>query len=290
MRGSNNNEETQSAWKEPIAVFCKASIADDPLQSCAKFGIEAATGGPNVINLLNGLHQPKGIHNEMPHIRMRLYGKHAGAWLSGCRTILIRMKTLHALLVVSSIVLSASAQNQAPTSNTWGPAKEGVRVSLSLVKFIYAVGEDIPLHIAAQVVSANHPVYGEPDRPSGAFFLPWDFSRAFHLTITNENGLIVGNNSPSNLIFILDGSSGPDMCPVPLEVGRVYTLEQSASRKQKLLPTQPGTYRLTVTWSPYPASDPPCEKSRATSDLEKFRPFVTVSSIPISIQVTGNPQ
>jgi hypothetical protein len=175
-----------------------------------------------------------------------------------------------------------------PRPTPGGPVKDGVRVSLSLDKLTYAVGEDIPLHIATQVVSANHPVYGEPDRPSGAFFLPWDFSRAFHLTITDENGLIVGNNSPSNLIFVLDGSSGPDMCPVLLEVGRVDTLERSASRKQKLLPTQPGTYHLTVTWSPYPAAHPPCDKSKATSDSEEFRSFVTVSSLPIAIQITGH--
>jgi hypothetical protein len=199
------------------------------------------------------------------------------------------MKIPCALLVVSSIGLSATAQGLPPKPENWGHSKEGVRVSFSLDKFTYALGEEIPLHIAAQVVSAERPVYGVPDRPSGAFFLRWDFSRAFHLTITDENGLIVGNNAPSNLRFVVSGSSGPEVCPVPLEAGHVYLLEQSANSKQKLLPTQPGTYRLTVTWSPYPPSDPPCDKSRATSDPEAPRPFVTVSSIPIAIHVIRNP-
>jgi hypothetical protein len=124
---------------------------------------------------------------------------------------------------------------------------------------------------------------------SGAFFLPWDFSRGFHLTITDEHGLIVGNNDPSNLIFVVSGSSGPGICPIPLEPGHVYSLEISANKKQKLLPTQPGTYRLTVTWSPYPASDPPCDKSKATPDSQEFHSFVTVSSTPVTIHVIGNP-
>jgi hypothetical protein len=109
-----------------------------------------------------------------------------------------------------------------------------VRVSLSLDKLTYAVGEDIPLHIAAQVVTAKRPVYGEPDRPSGAFFIKWDFSRAFHLTMTDEDGLAVGNNNSSNLAFVISGSSGPDVCPTPLEVDHVYPLEISARKKQTL--------------------------------------------------------
>src|SRR5579863_2248509 len=157
------------------------------------------------------------------------------------------MKTLSALLVVTTISLSASAQSLAATPNIWGPTKGGVRVSLSLDKLKYAVGEDIPLHITAQVVSAVRPVYGEPDRPSGAFLIRSDFSRAFHLTITDEDGLIVGNNDSSNLVFVIDGSSGPLVCPAPMEVGHVYPLEISANRKQRLLPTKPGTYRLTVS-------------------------------------------
>lgn len=195
------------------------------------------------------------------------------------------MKTLHALLVVTTISLSASAQSLASAPDNWGPTKDGVRVSLSLDKLTYAVDEDIPLHIAAQVVSAERPVYGEPDRPSGAFFIRWDFSRAFHLTITDEDGLAVGNDNSSNLVFVLNGSSGPDVCPAPLEVGHVYPLEISANRKQKLLPTKPGTYRLVVSWSPYPVSDPPCSQSRGVSDSEVFRPFVTVFSVPITIHV-----
>jgi len=37
------------------------------------FWIEAALGGAGVLNVLKGLHQPKGVFEEVLHLRMRLY-------------------------------------------------------------------------------------------------------------------------------------------------------------------------------------------------------------------------
>jgi hypothetical protein len=37
------------------------------------FWIEAALGGAGVLNVLKGLHQPKGLFDEVTHIRMRLF-------------------------------------------------------------------------------------------------------------------------------------------------------------------------------------------------------------------------
>ena len=99
---------------------------------------------------------------------------------------------------------------------------------------------------------------------------------------------MVGDSSMApRLIPIRGDSTGPLLCPPPLEVGHVYTLDLSANRKQKTLPTQPGTYRFMVPWSPYTASDPPCDQSRETPASEEFRPFVTASSVPITIRVLG---
>lgn len=195
------------------------------------------------------------------------------------------MKTVLALLGATSLGLSASGQSFQfpPTPDNWGSTQQGVRVSLSLDKSTYAVGETILLYVKAQVVSAERPLYAIPDRPTSNKNVP--VARGFHLTIIDEKGRIVGNDEPSNLQFIVSGSSGPLVCPVPLEVSRVYELERPV---QKLLPALPGTYRLRVTWSPYPASDPPCDNLRATSNSE-LRPFVTVSSVPITVHITGNP-
>jgi hypothetical protein len=37
------------------------------------FWLEAALGGAGVLNVLKGLHQPKGVFDEVTHIRMRLF-------------------------------------------------------------------------------------------------------------------------------------------------------------------------------------------------------------------------
>ena len=197
------------------------------------------------------------------------------------------MKTVLALLGAATLGLSASGQSSPPTPDNWGPTQQGVRVSLSLDKSTYAVGEAIYLFIKAQIVSAERPLYAVPDRPTSIKNVP--VARAFHLTILDEKGRIVANDEPSNLEYIASGSSGPLDCPVPLEVGRVYELGRPADRKHNLVPTLPGTYRLIATWSPYPASDPPCDNSRATSDSQELRSFVTVSSVPVTIHITGNP-
>lgn len=205
------------------------------------------------------------------------------------RAILPSMKTVLALLGATTLVLSASGQSFLfpPMPDNWGPTQQGVRVSLSLDKSTYAVGETIYLFIKAQIVSAERPLYAVPDRPTSIKNVP--VARAFHLTILDEKGRIVGNDEPSNLEYIASGSSGPLECPAPLEVGRVYELGRPADRKHNLVPTLPGTYRLIATWSPYPASDPTCDNSGAASDSQELRSFVTVSSVPITIHITGNP-
>lgn len=183
----------------------------------------------------------------------------------------------------------------AEVSRTWGPVQQGVHVAFSLDKLTYAIGEDIPLHIAAEVVSFDRPVYGEPDVRRGAFFN--EFSASFHLTIIGEDGVLVGNEEPANLSWPLGGSSGPSKCPSPLEPHKVYSLERSAKRL-RLFPKDPGRYRMFVTWSPFPASDPPCADMRNDSPIKPdapvtikkpIRPFVTVKSMPLTIEITGEP-
>jgi hypothetical protein len=52
-----------------------AAVALAEIHSCdgLMFWIEAALGGAGVLNVLKGPHQPKGVFNEVLHLRMRLY-------------------------------------------------------------------------------------------------------------------------------------------------------------------------------------------------------------------------
>jgi len=98
-------------------------------------------------------------------------------------------------------------------SRKWGQTEQGVRVDLTLDKLTYLPGEDIPLHVAAEVLSSVNPVYTERFRRRAAFFA--DFARAFHLSIRNENGPLPGSERSGNLSYPLHGggSSGPLVCP-----------------------------------------------------------------------------
>lgn len=187
--------------------------------------------------------------------------------------------------LVESNFRAIAFKDPAEMPRQWGHTDQGVRVALSLDKLKYAIGEDIPLHIAAQVVSSERLVYAAPDTMRGAFFA--DFSGAFHLTFIGEDGVIAGNEDGDNLrIRSLGGSSGPAVCASPLQAGKIYPLERSP-KLQRLLPNQPGKYRMFVTWSPYPASDPPCSQLSDRAGDKRVRPFVTVASAPLVIQITG---
>jgi hypothetical protein len=58
-------------------IIKNAAVALAESHKCAglMFWIEAAQGGVGVLNVLKGPHQPKGVFNEVLHLRMRLYIK-----------------------------------------------------------------------------------------------------------------------------------------------------------------------------------------------------------------------
>jgi TPR repeat protein len=182
------------------------------------------------------------------------------------------------MLLVGSNSIPLNFADPAELPRTWGPVKEGVHVALTLDKLIYDVGEDIPLHIAAQVVQTENPANEMPDVLLGHF----------HLTIIGEDGVIAGDDRFDNLLETWLSWGRPVFCPSPLEAGEVYPLERS-SRQVGLLPDKPGAYRIIVTWSPYSETDPSCSQSRGVSDRRNIQPLVTVSSEPITIHITGAP-
>jgi hypothetical protein len=172
-------------------------------------------------------------------------------------------------------------------SRKWGQTEQGVRVDLTLDKLTYLPGEDIPLHIAAEVLSSVKPVYTERFRRRAAFFA--DFTRAFHLTISDENGPLPGSEHPGNLSYPLHGggSSGPSICPRPIDGGKVVPVERSL-KHLGLLPSRPGTYKLVVSWSPYTTQDSSCDEvPHFDAAGSREEPFVTVTSAPIEIRIAG---
>ncbi len=188
------------------------------------------------------------------------------------------------------ISAAESAHGQAPariasefsTARKWGSTQQGVRVNLTLDKFEFQLGEDIVAHIAVQVVDTKEPVYGEPFVRVGAFFQT--IAGSFHLTILDADGPIENSDRRTNIYEPSFGSSGPSVCPKPLEVGKVVPLDRSLHRFG-LLPIRPGTYQLSVTWSPYHSRASECSSQLP---VHPEQPFVTVTSNALTVTVLGN--
>jgi hypothetical protein len=179
--------------------------------------------------------------------------------------------------------LTVLIADAATIARTWGVAQQGVRVDLALDKTQFHLGEDIAAHIAVQVVEDKEPVYGEPYVRGGAFF--HTIAGGFHLSIRDADGPLENSDRRDNLRAFGGGSSGPNVCPGPLEVGKVIPLDCSL-REFGLLPTRPGTYQLSVTWSPYHSRFSACPNGRPDPPEQ---PFVTVSSNLVTITVVGDP-
>jgi hypothetical protein len=182
-----------------------------------------------------------------------------------------------------SVPLTVLITDPATIARNWGATQEGVRVDLTLDKTDFRLGEDIAVHIAAEVVESSQAVYGEPYRPDGAFF--HTITGGFQLRMWDDDGPLENTDHQANLYRFPDGSSGPVACTPSLEVGKVIPLDIWL-RNLGLLPTRSGTYQLQVTWSPYHSRFAACPNVWPDPPEQ---PFVTVMSNPVTIAVTGTP-
>jgi hypothetical protein len=190
---------------------------------------------------------------------------------------------------VSSNEVAVDVESAVNIPRTWGKAEKGVRVDLTLDKLTYALGEEIPLHIATEDLAAEFPVYG---RPFGSYSMGdtsmLDEGWSVAVVVEDEHGPI----KPVEMGW--SGSGRPIPCPKPYPQGVVVPKEEPLSFTG-LLPTKPGTYRILVKWSPYrSASGASCEEVQRDPDsfrdtgadtAGKLAPFVTVSSTPITIHI-----
>jgi hypothetical protein len=180
--------------------------------------------------------------------------------------------------------ITVKIADAAVVERLWGKEEKGVRVDLTLDKLNFQLGEDIALHIAAEVLSAEKPVYGEPFRRRGAFF--GTIASSFHLSIMDENGPLPGTERRANLYVPGFGSSGPAVCPGPLPVGKVIPSDKSL-KALGLLPRRPGTYQLMVAWSPYRTNLSSCDSVSNNNAVQLEKPFVTAKSQTLTIHVVG---
>ena len=91
---------------------------------------------------------------------------------------------------VSSNEVAVDVKSAVNIPRTWGKPEKGVRADLTLDKLTYALGDDIPLHIATEDLSAESAVY---DRPLGHYtgnaYLP-DAWWSLQVVVEDEHGPI----------------------------------------------------------------------------------------------------
>src|SRR5579864_2740794 len=187
------------------------------------------------------------------------------------------------LAVTQTLGLPPSAAQAQEPNQKWGPITKGVRAGLSTDKIAYPVGEDIPLHITLENVSANAPIYDEPFRPRPAF---GDFSSiSIKITVQDEDGPLTPRwDSPS-----LSTTGGPSLCPAPYLSGKPAIIERNL-RLFGLQPRIPGTYKITVNWSPYTTDIKNCDSvSSSGPAAQQEKPYVSVMSNPIFLEIVGPP-
>jgi hypothetical protein len=197
------------------------------------------------------------------------------------------MKCRFCALAALLVLLCGFADARHPSESgdakqDWGPIEKGVRAGLTVDKLIYPVGEDVPLHIMVENVLATHPLYGGPFRPRTAF--GYDDSDGIQVTVQNEDGSL----NPRNALRIAEGG-GPLVCPAPYLLGRPVRIEKTL-RKAGLLPSTPGTYKVTVTWSPFTTDITDCMAApHFNPAAPPEMPYVSVTSNPVVLQITGEP-
>jgi hypothetical protein len=104
----------------------------------------------------------------------------------------------------------------------WGAEIAGVRVGLSMDKLTYALGEDVPLHIALENASASVSVFGEPflRRPiHGNDNLP-----SVRVEILDEDGPL--RMKPPDPLLSIGTFRGPSLCPAAFVVGKPVATEK----------------------------------------------------------------
>jgi hypothetical protein len=170
----------------------------------------------------------------------------------------------------------------------WGHELAGVRVGLSVDKLTYALGEDVPLHVAVENASASVPIFGEPFLPRPIYGN--DNLISLRMDVLDEDGpLRVQPPSPDTIRT----GGGPSLCPVPFEVGKAVAVERSL-RKLGLLPTRPGEYEIIIRWRPYTTKYGSCDATLTNDPSQKSgnqkpeEPYVTVSSMPLYIRVKSD--
>ena len=131
----------------------------------------------------------------------------------------------------------------------------------------FALGEDIPLHIALENFRADDPVVGMTPLWDRGMVVTIDVFDAYQNPIKRSDGRRYGGHGHW----------------LAYEKGVVVPMEETLTNVG-LLPTEPGSFTVTVTWSPHTCTGPDCGRSGGVSG----QPYATVQDTVSFDIVAGN--
>lgn len=173
------------------------------------------------------------------------------------------------LRLVPSNPVTLTVVDPATIQRSWGKTEAGVRADLTLDNLTYTVGQDVPLHLAIEVVSATRPLYS---MPSTGGVCPPDYT----VHVEKEDGsrpeFFQQPNMMIDEVVCVAGYRRK-----PLEQGKIVALEDTLSHLW-LLPSQPGVYKISVSWRVY-------ENPESDSNPNEQKSFVTVTSAPSTLRI-----
>jgi hypothetical protein len=184
--------------------------------------------------------------------------------------------------LITSNPVTITIADAALIERRWGETENGVRADLTLDTLNYTVGEDVPLHLAFENVSADRDVYARA-------FEEWGdcFDRAapgaidFHLSVENADGSLPVFFDP----LLGGGSCRTGSMPSPVAKGNLLLVESSLAHLSGL-PRTPGVYKVTASWKVY--TKPPSNDAVAPVPPAPVPqvPFVIVTSAPLMIRIS----
>jgi hypothetical protein len=166
----------------------------------------------------------------------------------------------HYTFVSTPDVLRLSVVDGKFIHRKWGQQIRGLGVDLTLDKDFYALGEDIPLHIAMANFSSAERIVAE---------IPlWD-PPAIAVEVRDSNGNAVPISGGA--AWIGHGSCGT-------YAPGVIVQDELKLSQMGLLPREPGAYSAVAVWHPIPNGDWNCSASTAS-------PTYRIESAPVLFTV-----
>jgi len=141
----------------------------------------------------------------------------------------------------------------------WGPQVKGIAVDVTLDNHTFELGEDIPLHIAMENFSADAPVVGPTPIWDAGFVVGIAVRDACQNPIKRSGGKLYTGHGRM----------------LPYAKGVVVATERTL-KNEGLLPAEPGTYSVTVTWCPDTCTGLGCGESLSLIRAPTYEHYAVV--------------